>query len=309
MLVGVGRVEGEESYPHKVVDILVPFSEGSSASSGIQILQEYLGKELPKGIGLSYKPGVNRQNLWRDIDSMPDTGYILAQFRVPELYLLELMGEADYRVKDKQLVMLYQCEASVLFVRSASSIRDVRGFVSLLSRRGDRLEVGGEGYGTHSHVTHMDFLEATGLKVVYRSFEKASQVRDALREEEIVAYWGGLSEVLRGDGEMEGFRPLALASGLRHPFFPEMVTWKEGGVDLESRSCFGLMIPETADGGQAEWLSKRAMRVNENRDYRNAVYKVGLEPFFVDWRDVGGLVRKEERRVKKLLLRYGIIEE
>ena len=306
-LIFVGVSEAEQ-YPSRALDFVVPFAEESLASSGAKVLQEFLSERIEKGVRLVYSPGVKRQNFWRDIDSVRDDGHIFGQFVTPDILVFPLLGKGSYDIRKKNFVLTYLCEPQVLMVREYSSLRDVESLLNMIENSDDIVEFAGEGVGSAGNLAHIEFVEESGAGIAYRPYDKDSQARQALRDEEVLAYWGGLAEYISLDKEKENLRVLAISSSERLPSAPYIPIFADSGINIESKKCFGLMLPETADSDFAKYMSNRISKVVDDNEYRNQVYKMGFEPYFEDWRSVGTSLRKQSRKIEVLLKKYGIIQ-
>ena len=304
--VGVDRLQARD-FPAKTVEITIPFAEQHAAAAGLRVFADFLSKKWQQEVKIIYQPKNKRFRFWQEVDSFTDDGYSYGQKHIPEYLVHSILGKANYNPEKQQAVFLYQCEPRALFIRKNSRIQDIAALREFLKRQGSGVEIAGKGVVSIDHITHLRFMVRADLEIPYRSFDSKEDAYQAVRDEEVIAYWGSIREEL--DGGIAGLRILALASEVRHPQFPYVPLFRESTIDLQSADCSGLLLPETADQKFAKDFSRTAGDIYKSAAYRQQVYKLGLEPYFIDYKKVQRHLRTEQKSLEKLLEKFSLIEE
>lgn len=298
-----------QTYPSKVIKLLLPLSAGSPIDVIARIVAPALSSRLQQTVIVENRPGGGTTIGIRAVATAVPDGYTLL-FAAATLTL----GPALIRnpgfdpIKDFAPVAMVGSGSWVLVVAPSVPAKSVQELVAYAKANPAKLNWG-FGRNAGPHLLGELFVLATGIsvnKVPYRS--GADAIPDML---------GGRVQMNFGTIEnlatlvQEGkLRALVVTGETRSPNLPDVPTMIEAGFPRLTRGFWaGLLAPA---GTPADIVSRLNTEINASlatSDMRTALTKVGVEPRGGSPQDFASLIADEVQAWKTAATAAGIVPE
>lgn len=224
------------------ITLFVPEPEDGQTSIYYKLLAEFLGKHAKGALRLEYVPGRGGADALNRLAREKGDGSALAGMTLPTFLLQPMMPDKRFEPGAVAPVVLLCGTPAVLWVAENSSIRTLDDLVRGARANPMSSYVAGTGSNTGHHMTTYVLNRAAGISLQYLPYLGSRQAGEAVLKGQALACWGAGTPARF----MPGLRPLAIASGIRSPFYPTIPTFSEQGVIIESSDQFGICIPASA---------------------------------------------------------------
>nr|WP_245258215.1 tripartite tricarboxylate transporter substrate binding protein [Rhodopseudomonas palustris] len=233
------------SWPPKLVRIVVPFSAGSTPDMVGRVLADSLQARHP---GVSFvienKPGA-AGNIGTDAvaKARPDGATLGISIAGPLVINRILFAKLPYDPeRDIAPVTMLTRMPSVLAVPSSLGISTVSDFIARLKDGNKSLAYASIGAGSLSQLCMEAIAQKAGAKMVHIPYAGSPNAVTALIRGDVQA--ACLPAIAVAPQQASGaIRILAVTTPERSPFLPEIPTLKESGIEVQSDAWNALIAP------------------------------------------------------------------
>lgn len=297
----------QEAFPGKrPIEFVVLFPAGSSADVTARVLAEGMGRQLATQIVVVNRPGGGGAVGYRYAAAQAADGHHMV-WNSNSISTTYHTGMLAFDYKAFAPVARVQVETPVLFVRSDAPWKSLRELVQHTKSSPGKLNVGNSGTGSHTHFSSVWLFRTAGAQVVDVPFNAAQVVPSLLG--------GHVDAVMQLPGALAGLvkagsvRALVALSGARDPFFPEVPTAREQGVDAVAELWRGVVVPAGTPPRIVARLEDAVRRTVTSPEFARATEKLLVAPAFLPAAEFGKLIAREDAEiaaaVKTLGLRQG----
>ena len=232
-----------QSFAGKPVRIVVPYPAGGAVDIIVRALTDRL-REKWGTIIIENKAGGGTQVGTEYVGRADPDGHTLLATGMETFSISPFMyGKLSYDPAGFVPVVGIGYSDQLLIVTSSSPLTSVQDVITQAKKESGALQYGTVGVGGSSHINMVLFENMAGIKLTpihYRG--GAPLVTDLLGGHVPMAF---LSVQLGQQGMSAGkLRPLAFATKVRHPRFPDVPTVDESGVKgFEAVSWYGIFAP------------------------------------------------------------------
>jgi tripartite-type tricarboxylate transporter receptor subunit TctC len=233
-----------QSFPSKVVRLVVPFPPGGVVDITARLLAEELTRTLGGTVIVENKPGaggtIGAEYVAR---AAPDGHTILLGGAATHAFAPWVYKDLRYDpVKDFVAVTQLTSGPLALTVPASSKITTVSQFVDDLKARGNEINYASNGNGTFPHLSVELLSQALKVKPLHVPYPGGAQAMTAILGGQ-VQFTQNHIPVVKGHVESGRVRVLATTGATRSKTFPDVPTLKEAGLDVEATAWFGLFVP------------------------------------------------------------------
>lgn len=308
VLLGFARtVPAQEAFPgKKPIEFVVLFPAGSSADVTARVLAEGMGRQLGTQIVVVNRPGGGGAVGYRYAAAQAADGHHMV-WNSNSISTTYHTGMLAFDYKAFAPVARVQVETPVLFVRNDAPWKSLRELLLHTRANPGKLNVGNSGTGSHTHFSSVWLFRTAGAQVVDVPFNAAQVVPGLLG--------GHVDAVMQLPGALAGLvkagsvRALVALSGARDPFFPEVPTAREQGIDAVAELWRGVVVPAGTPLRIVARLEDAVRRTATSPEFARATGKLLVAPAFLPAAGFGKLIAKEDAEiaaaVKTLGLRQG----
>src|SRR6266436_5348184 len=315
--IGIGITPGmagraaAQTYPDRLIKMLVPFPAGGPIDITARLLVQRLGPILGQNVIIENRGGAGGALGTKGAAGAEPDGYTLLFGNASAM----VVGPAVYRFRDYDTLKQFTPVAKVtegyevLVVAADSPVKNVQDLIAYSKANPGKLNFGSMGYGNLTHLVAELFKLRTGTDFVHVPYKGSPEAVAGIVAGQVHMLFGevaGLLPLVR-DGKI---RALGVASAARNALAPELPTMIEGGIpDFIALTFTGVVAPV---GTPAAIVGKLNAAINEAlkpADMVAALGKLGAEVRTGSPEDFGAFLAKERDKWVDVVTRTGIKAE
>jgi len=294
----------QDDFPgKKPIELVVLFPAGSSADVTARLLAEGIGKQLGTQVVVVNRPGGGGAVGYRYAVAQTPDGHHMV-WNSNSISTTYHTGMLPFDYKAFAPVARVQTETPLLFVRGEAPWKTLRELLQYAKSSPGRLTVGNSGTGSHTHMSAVWLFRAAGAQVVDVPFNAAQVVTGLLG--------GHVDSVIQLPGALAGHvksgavRALVAMSAARDPFFPQVPTARELGVDVVAELWRGIAVPNTTPPRIVAKLENAVRKTVESAEFARAAEKLLVAPAFLPGTAFGKLIAKEDVEIAQAVKALGL---
>jgi tripartite-type tricarboxylate transporter receptor subunit TctC len=234
-----------QSYPNRVIKIIVPFAAGGPADTLARIAANRLSAGLGQGVILDNRPGAGGTIGAKAAAATDPDGYTLLYGNTAALIIgPAINANVGYDpLKQFTPVGLVGVTYNVMVVNPAFPANSLTELIALAKARPGKINFASPGHGTPPHMVGEMLKQRTGIDIVHVPYRgSAAALTDIMAGQvELTFENPSVTVPLVQEGKLKA---LAVTGESRNPQLPNVPTIIESGVpDFVSMSFTGLMAP------------------------------------------------------------------
>lgn len=236
---GTESGKSETKWPQKTITFVTHTGPGP-VDTMTRKAAELAQKDLGVTIIIENRPGGGGAAAQSNVQSKPADGYTFVTLTSSTSFDMAA-GSLPFGADDWKMVRSFQSEPTAIAVLAGSPFKTLDDFIKQMKADPKKVTVGGYGAtGFHTFV-YYKLQKAAGFKSSWVPFESGGEVATALLGKHIhVAVMtpsSALSQVKNGE-----IRLLAISSGKRSEYFPNVPTFKELGYNIDESLWRAMMV-------------------------------------------------------------------
>ena len=307
-LLGITQASSaQDAFPgKKPIEFVVLFPAGSSADVTARLLAEGMAKQLGTQIVVVNRPGGGGAVGYRYGAAQSPDGHHLV-WNSNSISTTYHTGTLPFDYKAFAPVARVQVETPVLFVRGEAPWKTLRELLQHAKSNPGRLTVGNSGTGSHTHFSSVWLFRAAGAQVVDVPFNAAQVVPSLLggHVDSVVQLPGALA----GHVKSGAVRALVALSGARDPFFPQVPTAREQGVNAVAELWRGVAVPKGTPPRVIARLEDAIRKTVESPEFTRAAEKLLVAPAFLPAPEFGSLIAREDAEIAQAVKALGLRQD
>lgn len=269
---------GAADFPSKTIRIVVPYAAGGTSD----IVARHIGQRLSERVGqpviIDNRGGAGGSiGTEQVVRSEPDGHTIL--FHSGAVAVDPVSGKKlNYDVqRDLEPITMAVVGPFALLVNLDLPVKSVGELVAYAKANPGKLNFGTPGVGTSIHLTTELFKAMAGINVVHVPYKGASLALTALSGNEVQFVFDPLTtaKTLAQSGRV---RALAVSTGQRSGFWPELATVADGGVKgFDLGVWYGIFVPKSTPKPVADQLNREFVALLQEPAMRDWLKNNGLD--------------------------------
>jgi tripartite-type tricarboxylate transporter receptor subunit TctC len=300
-------VLAQDSFPAaRPIEFVVLFPAGSSADVTARVLAEGMGRQLGTQIVVVNRPGGGGAVGYKyAVQQAPDGHHMVWSSNAISTTYHTGMLPFDY--KSFLPVARVQIETPLLFVKSDAPWKGLRDILQQAKANPDKLTVGNSGFGSHTHLSSVWLFKASGFQVVDVPFNAAQVVPSLLG--------GHVNAVVQLPGALAGLvkagtvRALVAMSASRDPFFPDVPTAREQGMNVSAELWRGVAVPKGTPPRIVARLEDAIRKTVASPEFVRATEKLLVAPAFLPAVEFGKMIAREDAEIARTVKALGIKQD
>jgi tripartite-type tricarboxylate transporter receptor subunit TctC len=297
----------QDAFPAaRPIEFVVLFPAGTSADVTARVLAEGMGRQLGTQIVVVNRPGGGGAVGFKyAVQQAPDGHHLVWSSNAISTTYHTGMLPFDY--KSFLPVARVQVETPLLFVRSEAPWKALRDILQQAKAKPGTLTVGNSGFGSHTHLSSVWLFKASGFQVVDVPFNAAQVVPSLLG--------GHVDAVVQLPGALAGHlkagtvRALVAMSGARDPFFPDVPTAREQGMNLSAELWRGVTVPKGTPPRIIARLEDAIRKTVASPEFTRATEKLLVAPAFLPAAEFGKMIAREDAEIGRTVKALGIRQD
>jgi putative tricarboxylic transport membrane protein len=303
----VASAQAQDAFPgKKPIEFVVLFPAGSSADVTARLLAEGMARQLGTQIVVVNRPGGGGAVGYRYSAAQAPDGYHLV-WNSNSISTTYHTGMLPFDYRAFVPVARVQNETPLLFVRGEAQWKTLRDIVQYAKGNPGRLTVGNSGTGSHTHFSSVWLFKAAGAQVTDVPFNAAQVVTGLLggHVDSVVQLPGALA----GQVQSGAVRALVALSGARDPFFPQVPTAREQGVNAIAELWRGVAAPKGTPPRIVARLEDAIRKTVQSPEFTRSTEKLLVSPAFLPAAEFGKLVAKEDAEIAQVVKALGLRQD
>src|SRR4029453_14850094 len=260
---GMADLAAAQSYPDRLIKLVVPYPAGGPIDITARLVAQRLGPILGQTVIIENRGGAGGALGSKAAAAAEPDGYTLLFGNASAL----VVGPAVYRFRDYDTLKQFTPVAKVtegyevLVVAPDFPATNVRELIAYARERPGKLNFGSMGYGNLTHLAAEMFKLQTGTDFVHVPYKGSPEAVAGIVAGEVHILFGevaGLLPLVRA-GKI---RALGVASAARNALAPDLPTMIEGGMpDFVALTFTGVVAPA---GTPTTIVAKLNAAINES---------------------------------------------
>ncbi len=289
------------AFPDKPVEAVVPWAAGGGGDLVFRAMAVVFPKYanghplLIKNIpGAAGAPGIIEF-----MKAKPD-GYTVAHWNGAQTIKTH-MSETPYKATQFKGVANIVNDTFYMLVRAESEFKDLRDFVAYAKAHPDEVTFGNAGVGGGNHFAQVMFEEKVGIETIQVPFQGSGPLITGLMSGQVDV---ASSIIPEGANNIKSgqIRILGIFADKRHPFYPNVATAKEQGIDLVMSQYRGIVAPENTPDAVVKELENIFRQVITDPEFVKQMSDMGSNVEFLDGAAYAKTIAADDVRFKKIIM-------
>ena len=267
-----------QTYPSRVVKMVVPYPAGGPTDVIARIVAEELGRDLGQNVVVENLAGASGAVGTRQVAKAEPDGYTIVfgnnQTHGNNMFLLKEPGYDA--VRDFAPLAGAGAFEHVFVVKNDLPARTIPELIALAKKDPGKLNYGSTGVGSGSHLATELFMTRTGIQMTHVPFRGAAPLVTDIMGGRIDVSNSTLPSVL-GQFQAGQMRAIGIASPKRNPQAPEVPTLREQGIaNADAESWAAFFAPVNTPKPILDRLSGAIIAILNKPDVKERITKLGF---------------------------------
>ena len=288
-----------DRYPSQAVTIVVPYAPGGVTDIYGRAIADYLGRHWNVPVIVKNEGGggtvIGTSNVARaepDGNTILLTSYAYSSNPV-------LRTDLSYKPDALRPVMLLGNSRNMLVVSARSNLHTLDDVLAKAKASPGNLRLASSGMASSPHIAAELWAQAAGVQITHVPYRGTSPAMNDVLAGEVDGIFDGPSSM--ANVEAGRLRAIAITSEERHPFAPNVPTFRELGTDLVFGSWFGFFLPKNTPDSIVKKLNTDLQHAVKDRKVRSAIDKTGLIVNIGSSKQFADFLDYESNRLRKLV--------
>jgi tripartite-type tricarboxylate transporter receptor subunit TctC len=242
---GLPSLAGAQSYPSRVIKMIVPFAPGGPADTMARLAAQQLSTRLGQSVIIDNRPGAGGSIATNAVSGAEPDGYTLlfgntATFAVaPSVYV-----NIGYDpIKQFAPIALFSTSTNLLVADPKLPVHSVAELIANAKANPGKINFASPGYGTPPHMIGEMFKQRAGIDIVHVPYKGTAAALTDIMAGQVQFTFENPSVLVQlvHEGKLRG---LATTGEARNPQTPDLPTMIESGLpDFVSTSFTALAAP------------------------------------------------------------------
>ena len=282
-----------QTYPNRVVKLVVPFGAGGPADVYARVLAQHLSEETKQSFVVEDRPGAG-SIVGTDVvaKSAPD-GYTLLVMSNTHTTNESLMPNKPFQLmRDFVPVATINYSDLLMVVHPSVPAKTVAEFIALAKKEPGKLNYASSGPGTPYHMAGELFKAMSGTDIVHVPHKASGDARNSVLANTVQMMFDAVTTMseLAKAGQV---RALATTGAKRSPLTPDLPTVAETVPDYEATIWIGVMAPKGTPKDVIAFLNSSINKVINLPAVKEVWLKQGAIPMVKTPEEFDAYLRKD----------------
>ena len=306
-LASLSPAPAQEPFPAaRPIEFVVLFPAGSSADVTARVLAEGMSRQLGTQIVVVNRPGGGGAIGYKyAVQQAPDGHHLV--WNSNSISTTYHTGMLAFDYKSFMPIARVQVETPLLFVRGEAPWKSLRDILQQAKANPGKLTVGNSGVGSHTHLSSVWLFRAAGYQVTDVPFGAAQVVPSLLggHVDAVVQLPGALAGLVKAGSA----RALVALSINRDPFFPDVPTAREQGMNVAAELWRGVAAPRGTPPRVVARLEDAIRKTVASPEFARSTEKLLVTPAFLPSGDFGKVIAKEDAEIAQTVKTLGLRQD
>lgn len=300
-LLAISPAQAADSYPNKVIRMIVPLAAGGTGDTLARTVGEEMGKVLGTNVVIDNRPGAGGLIGTQTVATAAADGYTLINVSPSHVINPALHAGKTYDpVKDFTAVIHIANTYQIIVAHPSLPAKNLKELIDLAKKSPGKLSYGSAGTGSATHLNMELFKQMAGVDIVHVPYKGSTPSRMDTVGGQIQLSMDGLLPVLPfiRDGRL---RPLGLTSSKRSAVAPDIPTIGEAVPGYATDTWYGILAPAKTPKAIISTLHGAAVKAMNNPATAARLKQLGTDPVGGSSEQFGKLIEKEAKLWAKVV--------
>ena len=297
---GLSGLSSAQSWPSKVVTIVVPFPPGGTTDV------------LAREVALKLSPAIGQQVI---VDNKPGAGATLGASQVAKATAdghTLLMGAVHHTIassvytklpydfqKDFAPITTVALVPNVLVVSADKRYKTLKDLT--VEAKKSKMSYGSNGNGTAQHMIGTQFQSSIGAEILHVPYKGSAPLTTDLLGGQVDMSFDTITPVLPfiKAGKLT---PIAVTTAKRSSTLPNVPTLQELGMkDMNIGTWFGLLAPAATPKAIQEKLNAEVVKIIQSAEFKKKMFDIGAEPVGNKQEEMAKQIKEETEKFRHLV--------
>jgi len=290
-------------FPKKTITMLCHSSPGSPVDLMARQLAEPAGKILGVAVVVETRTGGSGAVAMAYLLSQKADGYTVYAMTRSNADLFASGEIKDFTWDELAYIIRVQTDPFILAAHPTAPFKTAKEMIDYAKRNPGKIKVSGFGSASAHHIMAIKFAKKAGIEITWVPYPGGAAAVTATLGGHVPVVHTNPATVIKHI-QAGKLIPLAISAGSRIAAFPETVTYRELGVDLEDYHFRGIATKKGVPHDVIKILHdafKKAMETPEFKEYTKKNY---LLPGYMNGEDftrLFGEIVEENKKIQKEL--------
>jgi tripartite-type tricarboxylate transporter receptor subunit TctC len=291
-----------QSYPVKTVRFVVTYPGGGSSDVMARVIGAKLTDLWGQQCMVELKPGAAGAIGMEYAARQPPDGYTFLLGNFGPVVANPLLQKVSYNVqKDFVPVTMITQGANILVVNVASPAKSTKELIALAKAQPGKVTFGTSGAGSMSHLAGEWFKRAAAIDITAVNYKGGAQWITELMGNQITLVIADAAPAM-SNMKSGKIRALAVTSGRRSPFTPELPTFVEEGLKgFEAVNWWGILFPTGVQRPIVDKVAADFAKVLAMQEVKDKLAVFGVETISSTPEQFGRFMDAERAKWGKLI--------
>ena len=301
-----GATATAQTYPHKPVRVIVPFSPGGGSDVVARLVGPRLAERLGQPVVIINQPAASGVVGTDTAAKAQPDGHTLLLITSTHAVNARLATALPYDLtRDFAPVTMVTSSPFGLMLHPALPATSVQDFITHAKANPGKLNFGSSGPGSSPHLATELFMSMTGIAMMHIPYKGVAQYVAAQLGNEIQVSFGNLFSTM-GHWKAGRLRLLAHGGTKRLETMPELPTVAETVPGFEASIWYGYVVPARTPPAVVARLQREIAAVILSPDTRQLLVTQGNEAIAGTSADFARVIKTDVERWGALGKRLGI---
>lgn len=290
-----GTVQAQ-AYPSKPVRFVVTYPAGGSSDVMARIIGKKLTEIWSQQVLVDSRPGAAGAVGMEYASKQAPDGYTFLLGNFGPVVANPLLNKVKYNV-DKEFVPVSQITraANILVTPNTLPVKNVRELVAL-AKKNPGMTYATSGPGSMSHLIGEMFRREAGVDITTVPYQGGVYSIAAVQGGHIMMMFSDAPPVM-GNLKAGKLKALAVTSGKRTPFTPELPTLAEQGLKgFDAANWWGILFPAGVPKAMVDKVSTDLGRALSDAEVKKNLGTMAIEAAYSPSEQFAGFIQSERKR-------------
>jgi tripartite-type tricarboxylate transporter receptor subunit TctC len=297
-----------QTYPNRVIKIIVPFAAGGPADTLARIVASRLSGALGQGVILDNRPGAGGTTGAKAAAAADPDGYTLLYGNTATLVIgPAINANVGYEpLKQFTPIGLVGVTYNVVVVNNAFPANSIADLIALAKARPSKINFASPGHGTPPHMVGEMLKQRAGIDIVHVPYRGSAAALTDIMAGQVELAFENPSVTVPLVQERK-VKAIAVTGESRHPQLPDVPTVMESGVpDFVSMSFTGLVAPAGTPPDIIRRLNQELANGLRSTEMIELLEKLGVNPRPGSPEDFSAFIARETEKWTGVAKQAGI---
>jgi tripartite-type tricarboxylate transporter receptor subunit TctC len=297
-----------QTYPDRLIRVIVPFPPGGPVDTVARIVTQGLPQILGQTVIIENRAGASGTIGAKAVAASPADGYTLLFGNISSLVVTPVVTNNRDFDPDKTFTAVAKTSQNyeVLVVHPDFPAKSVRELVAYAKANPGKLNFGSAGIGNATHLAAELFKQRTGVDIIHVPYKGAFEAVTGVMAEQVQMFFGDIGGVLPliREGRL---RALAISSETRSADLPTLPTMIESGVPgYVVLTYTGVVAPAATPREIVQKLNAALNASLQTREAAAALRRIGAESAPSSAQDFAAFLSAERDKWREVVRLSGI---